>query len=113
MTICAAFIGIAVFTFASMGGGRNKAKGNKITSGYAAIRTSQGFTLKAGPTYRGSVILSEEKARNYIAFNSLVTYQNGNSTYILPNRFKVATSTCQAQMKSNLQFLNLKIKLGK
>jgi hypothetical protein len=112
MAICAALVGITVFTFASMGGGK-KSKGKKLTASYVPVRTSQGFTLKSGPTYRGSLILSEQKERNYIAFNSLVTYQNGNTTYILPNKFKVQTSSCQNQMKSNLQLLNLKIKLGK
>jgi hypothetical protein len=58
------------------------------------------------------VITNEQRAGNYLAFNSLVTYRTGNTTYILPNRYKVAAG-CQNQMRSNLQLLNLKIKLPK
>jgi hypothetical protein len=109
MAISAALIGITVVAFASMGGGKSKSK--KVTAGFTPIRTSQGFTLKAGPTYRGSMILNQERTDHYIAFNSLVTYQNGNTTYILPNRYRV--NLCSAGTRSNLQLLNFKINLHK
>ena len=111
VAICAALIGVTAFAFASIGGG-NKSKNKRISSGYTPIRTSHGFTLKSGPTYRGTLIMNEERSKNYIAFNSLVTYKSGNTTYILPNRYKLSTG-CQHQAKSNLQLLNLKVKLGR
>lgn len=112
VAISAALIGVTAFAFASIGGGGNKSKDKRVNTGYTPIRTSHGFTLKAGPSFRGTLILNQEKSRNYLAFNSLVTYKSGNTTYILPNRYKLTTG-CQHQAKSSLQLLNLKVKLGK
>jgi hypothetical protein len=112
VAICAALIGVTAFSFASIGGGGNKSKSQRVSSGYTPIKTANGFSLKAGPTYRGTLIMNEERSRNFVAFNSLVTYRTGNTTYILPNRYKLATG-CQHPTRSNLQLLNLKIKLGK
>ena len=112
VAICAALIGVTAFSFASIGGGGNKSKNQRVSSGYTPIRTTNGFSLKSGPTYRGTLIMNEERSKNFVAFNSLVTYRTGNTTYILPNRYKVTTG-CQHETRSNLQLLNLKIKLGK
>ena len=112
VAICAALIGVTAFAFASIGGGGNKSKTERVAPGYKPIRTSNGFTLRSGPSYRGTLIMNDERTRNHFAVNSLVTYRSGNTTYILPNRYKVATG-CQQERKSNLQLLNLKIKLGK
>ena len=112
LAISAVLIGMTVFTFASIGGGRNKSPKSKLTAGYTPVRTSQGFSLKSNLNYRGSIIVGEERTRNYVAFNSLVTYSKGNMTYILPNRYKIASS-CQHIGKSNLQLLNVKINLTK
>src|SRR2546423_4176740 len=80
-------IGVTVFGFASIGGGR-KSKVGSLKAEFTPIRVSSGFTLRSKPNYRGSLILKEEKFSNYIAYNSLITYQKGNSTYILPNKYK-------------------------
>ena len=80
--------------------------------GFVPLKTTGGFTLKAGPNYRGSMILKEERTSNHIAFNSLVTYQKGNSTYILPNKYKISLAPNSNNLnRSSLQMLNVKIKL--
>jgi hypothetical protein len=112
VAISAAFIGVTAFAFASIGGGGNNSKAKRVSDGYIPVRTTQGFSLKSSLAYRGTIITNEQRSGNYIAFNSLVTYRTGNTTYILPNRYKVATS-CQNQMRSNLQLLNLRFKLAK
>lgn len=112
VAISAAFIGVTAFAFASIGGGGSKSKAKRISDGYTPVKTSQGFSLRSNLNYRGTLITKGQKMGNFVAFNSLITYRTGNITYILPNRYKVATG-CQNQMRSNLQLLNLKFKLTK
>lgn len=102
------------FTFAALGsiGGGSKAKtSNLLKADFAPIRTSRGFSLRSGFKYTGSITLSEDKTSSFVNYNSLVTYQKGNTTYILPNHYKVSLTT--PDVKSNLQLLNLRIKLSK
>jgi hypothetical protein len=107
-------VSFAAIALASMGGGKNKAKTNSsIKPDITPIRTTNGFTLKAGPNYRGSMILGQDKSNNtVISFNSIVTYQKGNTTYILPYKYKLQTSSYQPG-KSNLQMFNLRLKIHK
>jgi len=105
-------VSVAFLASASMGGGGNKSK-NKAVRGteFTPIRTTNGFTLKAGPTYRGSFIYNQDKVNNVISFNTVVTYQKGNTTYIIPCKYKVQTAVSPAN--SNLQLFNLKFKMHK
>ena len=111
LLISSILLGFAAFAIASMGGG-GKSKDKGARPEFTPIRTTNGFTLKAGPSYRGSVIFAQEKSKNLVAYNSIVTYQKGNTTYILPVKYKLQTSP-SSQSSSNLQLLNLKIKLHK
>src|ERR1700732_956194 len=106
----------AGLVFASKGGGGDKKKSKDIpySNGFTPIHTTNGFTLKAGPSYRGSYLLGQEKAKTYLAFNTLVTYQKGNSIFILPYKYRVNTSTFfNSANKTNLQILDLRIKMHK
>ena len=105
-------VSLGVFAIASMGGGGNKSKDKTVKPEFTPIRTTNGFTLKAGPMYRGSFSIGQEKSKNLVSFNSIVTYQKGNTIYILPCKYKVQTSV-PSQAASSLQLLNLKIKLHK
>lgn len=113
MVISAILLGLTVFTFASIGGDKNKSKNNALHSGFTPIRTTRGFTLKDRLTYRGSMILKQEKTSNSINYSSLIMYQKGNTTYILPNKYKAPLTVASASNKSNLQILQLKIRLCK
>lgn len=104
-------VGLTYFAVASIGGGKNKSNHNIRKTAFTPIKTSKGFSIKSGLTYRGTVILKEEKTVGYISYNSLVTYQKGNATYILPNKYTV--SLAHSASRSNLQMLNLRIKLCK
>lgn len=99
----------ACLTFASMGGGDKTSKKTSAKSDFTPIRTTNGFTLKVGPSYRGSIIFKEEKNKAQLSFTSVVTYQKGNTTYILPYKYQVNTQACN----NKLQTLNLKINLHK
>ncbi len=104
-------IGIGCLALASMGGGGNK-KDKTVKPEFTPIRTTNGFTLKAGPAYHGSMIFGQEKTKSLVAYNSIVTYQRGNTTYILPVKYKLQTSSA-SQSGSSLQMFNLRIKIHK
>ena len=104
--------GAVALAVASSGGGNKKKSDlpHKPTA-FTPIRTTNGFTLKAGPVYSGSSILSSERSANSLTYNTVVTYQRGSSVIILPHQSRVTTSTVNPTLKSNLNFLDLKIRL--
>src|SRR5882672_6116637 len=112
--VCVLMIAVVGLTFASKGGGGDKKSSNKIPlkTEFVPIRTTGTFTLKAGPSYTGSFLLGQEKTKSYISINSLVTYQKGNSIFIIPNTYKVNTPVLMdGSRKTNLQLLDLRIKM--
>ena len=104
-------VGLTYFTFASIGGGKNKTNPKIHKSEITPIKKSRGFYVKSGLNYRGTVILKQERTADYISYKSLTTYQKGNATYILPNKYTI--SFAQAASRSNLQMLNVRIKFCK
>ncbi|HUR11339.1 MAG TPA: hypothetical protein VM012_08215 [Flavitalea sp.] len=106
--ICCAMIGIVALAWASSGGGKKKTSTSTITKGFTPIRTINGFTLKAGPQYMGSRTAYQHS--NGSIYNTLVTYQKGNTIYILPYRYK---SNIKPGLKNNFNVLDLKIRLHK
>ena len=75
-------VGLSVAAFATLGDGKAKKKSSLLNS--KPTITPGKFTLKSGYQYRGSQIISQKKDNNSFTRNSLVTYQKGNMTYILP-----------------------------
>lgn len=110
--ISCAMIGVVTLALASSGGGGGKKKSSvtPLSTSFTPIRTTNGFTLKAGPAYTGSQIYSSERNHNFVTYNTLVTYQKGNTVYILPNRVTVNTKPLY---RSNLNVLDLRIRLRK
>ena len=53
-----------------------------------SIRNSIPFNLKSGLTYSGS-LLSNNTTGNNLLIQSVITYQKGNITYIIPYKQKV------------------------
>jgi len=100
-------IGVVGLALASSGGGKGKSK-TPIETGFATNKSNTGFTIKAGPRYTGSQLFSSEKAGNVVLFNSIVTYQKGNTVYILPYKYKMSTKPA---MRSNLNIVDLKFNL--
>ncbi len=108
--VCFALTAMAVLTFGSSGGGGDKNKNvPNFNKDFTTIRTSGGFTLKAGPSYRGSQLLNMEKQKDVVLLNSVVTYQKGNTTFILPYKYKMQKQA----PKSNLNVFDVKINLHK
>ena len=76
-------IGLSVAAFATLGDGKSKGKKNSLLSSKPSITPGK-FSLKSGYQYRGSQIINQQKDKNSFTRNSLVTYQRGNMTYVLP-----------------------------
>jgi len=108
-TLMLAVVGLAI---ASKGGGGDKKSGKvPLKTNFVPIRTTNGFTLKAGPTYAGSILTGTQAAREYVSFNSLITFQKGNSTYILPYTYKINTAIYLRNSGNNLHLLDLRINM--
>ncbi|HJU45421.1 MAG TPA: hypothetical protein VJ647_01500, partial [Chitinophagaceae bacterium] len=77
---------------------------------FTPVKITNAFTLKAGPNYRsGSTIFTEERKQQpaFLQLNSIVTYQKGNVTYVLPHSQRISV----AAGKSNIQAVNLKVNI--
>jgi len=105
-----AMIAIVAFAFASKGGD-DKKKTTPAKPDFSPINISNSFTLKSGISYMGSHIFSQQKEKGNFSMNTVITYQSGNTIYILPYKYKVNVSTFATPAPSNLQLLNLKIKV--
>lgn len=68
-------------------GRRNKIHFNIVTLN--TLKSSISFNLKSGLSYKGNTILNKQQVNNSIFTNSLVSYQKGNTIYILPYKQKV------------------------
>jgi hypothetical protein len=113
LLISASLIAIVSLAVASKGGGGDKGKVNTpLKTNFVPIRTTAGFTLKAGPSFTGSSIVSTEKTPEYVSFQTLITYQRGNSTFIMPRTLKVNSSVFMHNNSgSNLSLLDLRINM--
>ena len=107
---------VAVFglSFASKGGGgEKKAANSPLKTNFTPIRTTNYFTLKAGPTFGGSTLVSTEKKANHVSFNTLVTYEKGNMMYIMPYRYTISNNLfLHNSGNSSLQLLDLHINMS-
>jgi len=104
------FIAVAI-AFASKGG--DKKKNAQSKSELAPINISSAFTLKNGISYMGSHVFSQQRERANISINTVITYQHGNTIYIMPYKYKVSISPINSTSKTNLQLLDFKIKVHK
>jgi hypothetical protein len=78
---------IALVTFADKGvGKKSKAKTNLNITTKGTLKNSIAANIKTGLAYKGS-LLSTYKSKSGIV-NNLVTYQKGNTTYIIPYKHK-------------------------
>jgi len=80
-------IGASVATFAALGddGGKKSLKSPTVADKLG----SKTFSLRSNYTYRGDNLLTIKQSSRFIVLNTVVTYQKGNATYILPLKKKV------------------------
>lgn len=104
-----AVVGLAL---ASKGGGGDKKADLPLKTNFVPIKTTTGFTLKTGPSYTGSTIIGTEKTPEYVSLHTLITYQHGNTTYIMPHTYRFNSSVYMRNNSgSNLSLLDLRINM--
>lgn len=103
-------IGAVALALASSGGG-DKKKTTVVSPGVKTLKTTPGFSLKAGRSYSNALAL-KNKQNNLCLANSVLTYRKGNTIYILPTTVRYNKQQPVAA-KSNLNMLNLKLNLRK
>ena len=114
--ISCAMIGAVALALASSGGGDKKRAETLRKPDFTPIRTTNGFTLKAGPMYTGSHVFTTVRSNNYVTYNTVVTYQQGNKVFILPYKPRVSrmnVSTDNTTFRTNLNAIDLKFRLHK
>ncbi|TCJ17567.1 hypothetical protein EPD60_05075 [Flaviaesturariibacter flavus] len=87
--LCVVF---SVGAFATLGDGKgNPALGvsaNRSFSIRSHYSATQRFSLRSGLTYSADRLLTEDEPRVRINLNATITYQRGNTTYIVPLKKK-------------------------
>jgi len=79
----------AIASFATLGDGNKKSTLPK-KSLLSSKNIKQGvFSLRSGYTFRGNQVINPQTQNRYISLNTTVTYQKGNTTYIVPLKKKV------------------------
>ncbi len=81
--------GSAIASFATLGDGKKKSDLPKSSLLTSKINKPGSFSLRSGYAYRGNNVLNPQPAKRYIKLNTTVTYQRGNTTYIVPLKKKV------------------------
>ena len=76
-------------SFADRGIGKKKNKVVLNIKTPSSFQSSLNFNLKNGLKYTGSLINNSVITTNNNSFNYLLTYQKGNSVYILPYKQKI------------------------
>jgi hypothetical protein len=104
---------VTALAFASTGGGGKK-KNHEFENSFTPINAASSFTLKQTTLYSGSMVSFHPQADNRISLNAMITYQRGNTTFILPYQYKVNIGpVVNYGTKSNLQFLGVRIQMPK
>ena len=83
--------GSAVYSFAIkpiLGDDKGKNANRSLLNNNQSSVPSK-FTLKSNYNYRGRQIMSSTNQQAYINLNTVVTYQKGKTTYIVPLKKKV------------------------
>jgi hypothetical protein len=86
----------AAASFATLGDGRIKK--DKPSKSLLTNKTqTNSFTLRSGYTFRGNEVINTQTPR-YINLNTTLTYQRGNTTYVLPLKKKVLIDNVKIEL---------------
>ena len=89
--VTAVLLTASIAAFATFGEGGRKDRGEGLFSNKSRYFTAKSFSLKSNYNYRGSQVFTNNSnsTNRYIVLNTTITYQKGNSTYIMPLKRKV------------------------
>jgi hypothetical protein len=91
-TIILTLVSVTMASFADRGTGKkSKVKtALNITTPTASLKSSILSNIKSnGLSYKGSLLSTRKTGPNTVISSSLMTYQKGNTTYIIPYKNKV------------------------
>ncbi|MGK2863451.1 MAG: hypothetical protein ACSLE0_16080 [Chitinophagaceae bacterium] len=77
----------AFATLGTPGRGKKSVGGKSLLSNKTANNTVS-FSLRSGFNFRGNQVITQEN--KYIDLNTVVSYQQGHTTYIMPLKKKIA-----------------------
>jgi hypothetical protein len=83
----------AISAFAVLGDKGKNSKTRSLLSNETYAITPGNFSLKSNYNFRGSQIINTTKSDQYINLNTVVTYQKGNATYIVPLKKRIYITT--------------------
>ena len=79
--------GIGFSAMADKGiGKKNKSKVSLNINGGNSLRNSVSLNLKTGLKYTGSLLTNQQLIGSSYSSNTLLTYQKGNTVYIIPHK---------------------------
>ena len=82
--------GSAASAFAVLGDGKGRTpKSRSLLSNQTFSVVPGSFSLKSGYSFRGNQAININKENKYINLNTVLTYQKGNTTYIVPLKKKI------------------------
>ena len=89
-------VSVVAEAWADRGVGRKiKSKPTLNITAPSNLRNAIPFNIKTGLTYKGSLLNSRQTLGSSIMNNSLITYQKGNTTYIIPYKSKITVPDIQ------------------
>lgn len=91
-SIILALVSVTLATFADKGAGKKskvKTAMNITTTATTTLRSSVLYNIKNGLTYKGSLLANRKVVNNTVTNNSLMSFQKGNTTYIIPYKNKM------------------------
>ncbi len=92
-TIGAILFSMAIVSFADRGIGRkNKSKTLLNINTEFNLRNSIAVNIKNGLAFKGSLFSNQQISSSSMKSTTIMTYQKGNTTYIIPYKQKIAVS---------------------
>ena len=91
----------AVSAFAILGdkGKSPRNQSSLSNKNFTVVRGS--FSLKSNYNFRGNQIMNPARSAEYINLNTVLTYQKGNTTYVVPLKKKIFINTGSAGFTIN------------
>ena len=86
----------AVSAFAILGDKGKSPRSRPFLSNQNYTVTSGSFSLKSNYNFRGSQVINPARSAPYISLNTVLTYQKGNTTYVVPLKKKIFLTTANA-----------------
>ncbi len=86
----------AISAFAVLGDKGKTPKNRSLLSNESFTFVRGNFSLKSNYNFRGSQVINPIQRNEYINLNTVVTYQRGNTTYVVPLKKKILITTQNA-----------------